>query len=115
MTGQRWVSVCASVALALFAVQGASGNPILVKADATCPTDPCNDVCDGESWECAFTDLWTVLHNASSGDDVWVAEGIYRPDESAQYKYFEINSGVEVYGVSTGQKNCAASETRRKT
>ena len=45
---------------------------------------------DGSSWIDAYNFLQDALVAASSGDEICVAEGIYRPDENA----------VESYGTS---------------
>ncbi|MBL7798122.1 MAG: hypothetical protein JNJ90_16640 [Saprospiraceae bacterium] len=53
----------------------------------------------GISWTDAFTDLHDALVTAVAGDEVWVAQGSYRPsaigDRSAR---FEMLSGVRLYG-----------------
>lgn len=36
---------------------------------------------EGTSWGSAYNDLQTALSNATEGDKIWVAEGIYYPDE----------------------------------
>ena len=38
--------------------------------------------CDGSTWETAHQHLQDALAQAIAGDQVWVAEGVYRPDES---------------------------------
>lgn len=56
---------------------------------------------DGTTWSSAYDNLQTALLAATSGDQVWVAEGTYTiiGDEDTS---FEIPSGVAVYGGFTG-------------
>ena len=65
---------------------------------------------DGGSWENAFIELTTALAAALAGDEVWVAEGVYRPappngDRSAT---FDLKSGVAVYGGFLGVESSEA-------
>ncbi|MFN0034271.1 MAG: choice-of-anchor Q domain-containing protein, partial [Saprospiraceae bacterium] len=58
---------------------------------------------NGQSWADAFLDLHDALALALSGDEVWVAEGTYRPsatnDRSAR---FQLSSGAKLYGSFAG-------------
>ncbi len=80
-----------------------SGTVRYVDADAT-------GAADGSSWTDAFPDLQDALAIAEAGDEVWVAEGTYRPaagepvDRDAS---FVLVSGVGLYGGFDG------SETKR--
>lgn len=78
-----------------------------VKADAV-------GVGDGTSWADAYTDLEDALSVAVSGDQVWVAEGVYTPsvrrttggDPSDQpgNEVFLLGLGVELYGGFLGHE-----------
>ena len=56
----------------------------------------------GTSWTDAFVELSNALAAAVSGDEIWVAQGIYLPDTSglgdARNATFQLINGVEVYG-----------------
>ena len=65
---------------------------------------------DGSSWEDAFNHVQDALSTASSGDQIWVAEGVYRPDEDTDHPdgtgereaTFQLKSGVAIYGGYAG-------------
>lgn len=64
---------------------------------------------DGASWSSAFNDLTDALNVAASFDfvaEIWVAEGVYRPDrfERDRLATFSLVDGVAVYGGFTGQE-----------
>jgi hypothetical protein len=55
----------------------------------------------GSTWDDAFTDLGTALARSISGDEVWVAAGIYTPGDDRSDAFSLIN-GVELYGGFAG-------------
>jgi hypothetical protein len=63
---------------------------------------------DGSSWADAFVYLQDALAVAQDGDEVWVAEGVYRPDQGAgitpgaREASFLLRSAVQLYGGFTG-------------
>ena len=63
---------------------------------------------DGTTWATAFRHLNDALLVAQPGEGVWVAEGVYRPDEGGsavagdRAATFALPSGVEVLGGFTG-------------
>ncbi len=86
--------------LTLFAfphVAGADGDTIYVDADAPGPTH------DGTSWNDAYLDLQSALTAVESGDEIWVAEGTYKPSVEVggigpRYATFQMKNGVGIYG-----------------
>ncbi len=69
---------------------------IFVKADASGSNN-------GTSWANAYTSLATALNNANSGDQVWVAAGVYTPGVS-ENDSFLLENGVEIYGGFSGSE-----------
>ncbi|MEL7244314.1 MAG: calcium-binding protein [Cyanobacteria bacterium J06573_2] len=58
---------------------------------------------DGSSWDNAFTSLQLALAKAKSGDEIWVAQGVYKPGNN-RTDSFEIPDGVSVYGGFAGDE-----------
>jgi hypothetical protein len=73
--------------------------------------DGANGINDGTSWSNAYNHLQDALSTAADGDEIWVAEGIYYPDEgrantsNALTETFTLKSGVAVYGGFDGSEN----------
>ena len=62
-----------------------------------------NGAANGQSWTDAFTDLHSALALAQSGDEIWVAQGVYRPSENGErLAFYELKSGVGLYGGFAG-------------
>lgn len=58
---------------------------------------------DGTSWTNAYTDLQAALGTASSGDEVWVAAGTYRPTSGTSRSVsFQMETGLAIYGGFAG-------------
>ena len=53
---------------------------------------------NGTTWKNAYTDLQSALAAASSGDEIWVAAGVYVPTGLQHFSSFELVDGVAVYG-----------------
>ena len=62
----------------------------------------------GASWTDAYVSLQDALAAAQSGDEVWVADGVYYPDQGAaqtegrRASTFALQNGVAVYGGFAG-------------
>ncbi|WP_442266177.1 choice-of-anchor Q domain-containing protein [Tenacibaculum sp. ZS6-P6] len=56
---------------------------------------------DGSSWQNAFNSLDTALSSSTSGDEIWVAKGTYKPS----FDGFNIPSGVKIYGGFIGNES----------
>lgn len=64
---------------------------------------------DGTDWTNAFTDLQSALSAASSGDEVWVADGTYKPTSGTNRStWFNMKSGVDIYGGFNGTESSVA-------
>jgi hypothetical protein len=74
-------------------------NAIHVDADAP-------DGGDGASWTSAINDLSLAIEVARAGDEIWVAEGTYRPalPDGDRLASFVLKSGVALYGGFVGNE-----------
>jgi len=85
----------------LLMVSTATAEIIFVDDDATGSNN-------GSSWEDAYNYLQDALANALSGDEIWVAHGIYKPDQGAgvtpddRTATFQLISGVTIKGGYAG-------------
>lgn len=63
---------------------------------------------DGTSWTNAYKNLQNALDAAGPGDQIWVAAGVYYPDEGSGHinndraESFELINGVAIYGGFIG-------------
>jgi len=59
---------------------------------------------DGTSWEDAFVYLQDALAAAEPGNEIWIAEGVYRPDQGGgvtagdREARFVVPAGLALYG-----------------
>lgn len=64
---------------------------------------------NGASWADAFTNLHDALAAAQPGDEVWVAQGLYRPTSgTSRDVYFQQKSQTRLYGGFAGTENTLA-------
>jgi|GEM_PF-799069 len=58
---------------------------------------------NGTSWQDAYTDLHEALNNAIEGQQIWVAEGLYRTSQlNDRSQSFVLKNNVPVYGGFNG-------------
>src|SRR5262249_54017507 len=58
---------------------------------------------NGRSWTNADTDLQKALGSAQSGDQIWVAQGTYKPTSGTDRSLsFALKAGVAIYGGFAG-------------
>ena len=78
-------------------------NIIFVDKDATGNNN-------GNSWANAYPQLHEALANATAGDEIWVAEGIYRPvlnQHNLRSSTFELKNAVAILGGFNGTETQA--------
>jgi len=66
---------------------------------------------NGTSWGNAYNGvlgLQKALAAAVSGDQIWVADGTYKPDLANRSVFFVLKSGVEIYGGFAGNETTLA-------
>lgn len=81
-------------------VQAQGGNVIYVEHNAPGPHD-------GTSWTRAYTNPQQALEAATSGDEIWVARGVYTPTKrtnpaDARTAAVQLKQGVALYGGFAG-------------
>ena len=115
MRHQKYSIVCIISIILIFITLPAFAQAIIyVDANVT------NDNNDGSSWTKAKKYLQSALVIASSGDEIWVAEGTYYPDEGTgqinniRSSTFQLKNGVAIYGGypnGGGTRDVDANET----
>jgi hypothetical protein len=92
-------------ACVLLGVCPAFGNTIYVDIDATGNNN-------GQSWTHAYTDLQDALGDCSSGDEIWVADGTYTPDDCSpscdRSVSFDLVDGCDVLGGFVGTETSSS-------
>ena len=85
------LTMLVTVCLAVSSVQGQS---VLYVDDDNCPGPGAGSLAD------PFCDLQDALVSAAFGDQIWVAEGTYKPDgpSGSRDATFQLLNGVAIYG-----------------
>jgi len=91
-TSFRSVCLCGAVLL----VSAASTRAGVIYVNASAPGG------DGSSWASARNDLQAALAAAQSGDEIWVAQGVYKPHATNRAISFDLKNGVAIYGGFVG-------------
>src|SRR5262245_26227658 len=96
-TIQRLKSTTTTVAIAIALTNSAHASVIYVRASASGANN-------GTSWADAYVNLQSALAAAQSGDEIWVAAGVYTPAAAngPRTDSFNMVSGVVVYGGFAG-------------
>ncbi len=95
-----------TLVITLFWVLNLNAQVIYVDADATGSND-------GSSWQNAYNDLSVAIAAAQSGNQVWVAAGVYYPTSQPAYavgsadkkfNHFTLKNGVSIIGGFAGDE-----------
>jgi len=92
---------------------GGGGNDVVLTFDTARYYVNANSIApsDGLSWANAFTNLQDALAVAQVGDEIWVAQGVYYPDEGGTQvdddsaATFNLIEGVSIYGGFDGTES----------
>jgi len=113
----KWLN-CAEIRLVLVGfvvaiVLGGGGSAMaeIIYVDADAPTRGRSGIrADGQTWGTAYKYLQDGLGASISGDQIWVADGIYKPDANTgnptgtgdRFATFELKNGVAINGGYAG-------------
>jgi len=59
---------------------------------------------DGQAWASAYDNLQSALGAATSGDEIWIAQGLYMPSDGDATMSFVMLDGVSIYGGFMGNE-----------
>ena len=88
--------VLAFVAVLIYGAPALAQRVVYVDASAT-------GVGNGTSWADAYRQVFQALAAAVAGDEIWVAEGVYKPTTgTSREATLQLLSGVALYGGFAG-------------
>jgi hypothetical protein len=91
-----------SLSAAIPAIRPAAAATRYVKHDATGANS-------GASWTDAFTSLQSAITSADPGDEIWVAQGVYRPTTGTDRTVsFLLQEAISLYGGFAGAESTLA-------
>ena len=118
----RFIGVVSAILCTSLAFLAVLLSTMSVVRAASCPDNVlrvkkgASGAADGCSWDDAYPELQLALSSAESGDQIWVASGVYTPGLMVTDS-FEIPPAVQVYGGFAGiedaleQRNWQANKT----
>ncbi len=79
----------------------------MVTGDVIYVNDDAPGLVNGTSWDDAYLDLQDALGAASTGDQIWIAAGTYRPAPAggSRDSSFTLVDGVDMYGGFEGTED----------
>ncbi|GLC89633.1 InlB B-repeat-containing protein [Lysinibacillus piscis] len=108
---QIWFRIVGQPSISKHLVRIVTSSPSLVSASNIIyvNTNVTGGHKDGTSWANAFDNLQSALEKATTGDQIWIAEGRYTPtkaveDGDPRYMAFQMKNGVEIYGGFAGSE-----------
>jgi predicted outer membrane repeat protein len=98
--------------ITLILISGLSVNPVLAEihpqeSGVVWYVSPSGNGSDGLSWDTAFTGLQDALSAAASGDEIWVAAGVYTPGPLRTNSFYLLPGGA-LYGGFAGSESSLA-------
>jgi len=119
MFTKNYKSLSIRIALAIVLIAGVFGvTPVHASSVIYYVRSNASGTNNGSSWANGYTDLQFALASASSGDEIWVAAGTYKPVLSIERHHsFFLKNGVAIYGGFAGtetlrvQRNPSANVT----
>ncbi|HTN45274.1 MAG TPA: T9SS type A sorting domain-containing protein [Flavipsychrobacter sp.] len=83
------------------------GMPALSQATVYYVSNLGSDANNGQSWLTAFETLQAAMSAATTGDQVWIEKGVYKPtgNGTGRSVCFKLKNNVEVYGGFAGSES----------